>query len=102
MSPSVRPCPKIGLQAEFVLWKTCILGDDPVSNRAALVRVRKLIAGLDEAVANDDLRAARRLLGETAAAIQQTGIRRRTIPSASESVPPPKDSPSKRSTRGLE
>jgi hypothetical protein len=51
-----------------------------VSRREALLRVRELIAGLDDALARGDLETARSLLHETAVAIGDTDLRRRTIP----------------------
>ena len=67
----------------------------PVSRRIDLLRVRRLLAGLDEAVANDDVETARALLRETAFVLDETGIRRRTIPAESEEPP----APAKKSSR---
>jgi hypothetical protein len=70
----------------------------PVSRHAALLRVRGLIAELDDALLRDDLDAARSLLREIPLAFEQTGIRRRTIPEradTSDSTPPGPADPSR-------
>jgi hypothetical protein len=64
----------------------------PLIRQAALLRVRMILAKIDDALAKDDLDGVSSLLREIAAALDETGVRRRIVPEVAdtEDAPDPK------------